>query len=99
MCGCCPGGYWRSQQVPDQRKQREQQPCAGSVPLRAAECQQPALPDHAGPHHQSAEHETARGQWFVLFVFLCLRDCFSRYPHITLVCLAWPCRCSLFSPG
>ena len=54
------GGYWGQEQVPDQRHQHPGEPRAGPLPLRPAERQQPALPHHAGPDHQGAQHEAAR---------------------------------------
>lgn len=50
----------RQEQVHDKRAQRAAEAGAEPVPLRAAECEPAALPDHARAHHKDAELEAAR---------------------------------------
>ena len=54
------GGHRRKEQVPDQRQQRPEQPGQRPVPVCPAECEQSALPHHAGQDHQGAQHEAPR---------------------------------------
>eukprot|EP00166_Cyanidium_caldarium_P004702 ctg_511.g285 len=55
------GGDGRSQQVLGERARGAARTGAQFVSLGAAEREQPALSDYAGPHHQSDQHETDRG--------------------------------------
>lgn len=52
------GGGGRTKQVPNKRSDRHYEPRPRPIWVSSAKCEQPALPHHAGTHHQGPQYET-----------------------------------------